>query len=297
MGGWQGSCGRDRTGAAFDIRARYVVGADGVRSRIARSVAAAVSEVGAADGAAQYAYYSGIPWTGIELYVAPGSFAGVFPTHDGEACIWVCNPATDAAEVRRRTSSRVDAFDELLGRTAPQLFERLRQARRTSPVRGMLRQPNQLRQAFGPGWALVGDAGYHRDAVTACGISDAFRDAELLAVALDRALRGDPDEPPRSAATSSSAIERSRTSSRSPAPGGLSARPDLHRTAEAAGRRHRRGGRGAGRSAGPRRPPGRDRLTTRRPGRRRCSDSDGLDTRPPQITRYQEMQHHDDHQR
>ena len=188
-----GVVGRDRTGAAFDIRARYVVGADGVRSRIARSVAAAVSEVGAADGAAQYAYYSGIPWTGIELYVAPRSFAGVFPTHDGEACIWVCNPATDAAEVRRRTSSRVDAFDELLGRTAPQLFERLRQARRTSPVRGMLRQPNQLRQAFGPGWALVGDAGYHHDAVTACGISDAFRDAELLAVALDRALRGDPD--------------------------------------------------------------------------------------------------------
>ena len=53
----------------------------------------------------------------------------------------------------------------------------------------MLRMPNQVRQAFGPGWALVGDAGYHRDAVTAHGISDAFRDAELLAVAMDQALR------------------------------------------------------------------------------------------------------------
>ena len=58
----------------------------------------------------------------------------------------------------------------------------------------MLRQPNQLRQAYGPGWALVGDAGYHHDAVTACGISDAFRDAELLAVALDQALCGDAEE-------------------------------------------------------------------------------------------------------
>jgi len=58
----------------------------------------------------------------------------------------------------------------------------------------MLRQPNQLRQAFGPGWALVGDAGYHRDAVTAYGISDAFRDAELLAVALDQALTGVAEE-------------------------------------------------------------------------------------------------------
>ncbi len=161
-----GVVGRDRTGAAFDIRARYVVGADGVRSRIARSVAAAVSEVGAADGAAQYAYYSGIPWTGIELYVAPGSFAGVFPTHDGEACIWVCNPATDAAEVRRRTSSRVDAFDELLGRTAPQLFERLRQARRTSRFEACCGSRTSCARRSVPGWALVGDAGYHHDAVT-----------------------------------------------------------------------------------------------------------------------------------
>jgi flavin-dependent dehydrogenase len=61
-------------------------------------------------------------------------------------------------------------------------------------VQGVLRQPNQVRQAFGPGWALVGDAGYYRDAVTAYGMSDAFRDAELLAVALDQALGGDAEE-------------------------------------------------------------------------------------------------------
>ena len=58
----------------------------------------------------------------------------------------------------------------------------------------MLRAPNQLRRAYGPGWALVGDAGYHRDPVTGHGLSDAYRDAELLAVALDEALRGDTDE-------------------------------------------------------------------------------------------------------
>ena len=189
-----GVVGHDRTGAPIRINARYVVGADGQRSRVARSVEAAASEVRGATGAAQYAYYSGIPWTGIELFVAARAFAGVFPTHDGEACIWVCTPSADAAEVRRRTVSRDDAFKALLSRSAPQLFERLRQAGRTSPVRGMLRQPNQLRQAYGPGWALVGDAGYQHDAVTACGISDAFRDAELLAVALDQALAGDSEE-------------------------------------------------------------------------------------------------------
>jgi flavin-dependent dehydrogenase len=186
--------GRDRAGARIEIGARYVIGADGLGSRVARSVGATINEAGQAGGAAQYAYYAGIPWSGIEFFVAAGSFAGVFPTHDGQACIWVCTPSADAKAVRRRTGSRVEAFGQLLERSAPELLVRLGQARRTSPVQGMLRQPNQLRQAFGPGWALVGDAGYYRDAITAYGISDAFRDAELLAVALDQALDGDGEE-------------------------------------------------------------------------------------------------------
>jgi flavin-dependent dehydrogenase len=183
-----GVYGHDRAGAPVELGARYVVGADGLGSRVAGLVGAAVTQARPAGGAAQYAYYAGVPWTGFEFFVAARSFAGVFPTHDGQACIWVCSPAADARAVRRGTRSRAEAFGELLERSAPQLAERLRRARRTSPVQGVLRQPNQLRQAFGPGWALVGDAGYYRDAVTACGISDAFRDAELLAVALDQAL-------------------------------------------------------------------------------------------------------------
>jgi flavin-dependent dehydrogenase len=190
-----GVSGQDRAGAPVQIGARYVIGADGLRSRVARSVGAPVTQARPAGGAAQYAYYTGIPWAGMEFFVAERSFAGVFPTHHGQACIWVCNPAADATAVRRRTGSRVEAFDQLLERSAPQLAERLGKARRTSPVHGMLRQPNQLRQAFGPGWALVGDAGYYRDAVTAYGISDAFRDAELLAVAVDQAL-GDAEQAP-----------------------------------------------------------------------------------------------------
>jgi flavin-dependent dehydrogenase len=183
-----GVYGHDRAGAPIDIAARYVIGADGLGSRVARSVGAAINQVRPGEGAAQYAYYTGIAWTGIELFVAERSLAGVFPTHHGQACIWICNPAADAKAVRRSSRSRVAAFGELLERSAPQLAQRLRHARQTSPVRGMLRLPNQVRQAVGPGWALVGDAGYHRDAVTGYGISDAFRDAELLAVALDQAL-------------------------------------------------------------------------------------------------------------
>jgi 2-polyprenyl-6-methoxyphenol hydroxylase-like FAD-dependent oxidoreductase len=189
-----GICGHDRGGAPVELGARFVVGADGLRSLVARQAGAAITEARPAGGAAQYAYYAGIPWPGMEFFLADRSFAGVFPTHDGQACIWVCTPSADARAARRRAGSRGEAFGELLKRSAPRLAERLAAARRTSPVQGVLRQPNQVRQAAGPGWALAGDAGYYRDAITAHGISDAFRDAELLAAALDRALGGGESE-------------------------------------------------------------------------------------------------------
>jgi flavin-dependent dehydrogenase len=189
-----GVYGHDSTGTAVDIDARFVVGADGLRSRVARSVGAELINDRGDDGAVQYAYYSGLSWNGIELIVADRALTGVFPTHDGQACIWICGPSTHAREARRRAASREDAFGAYLSRTAPDLASRLRTGRRTSPVTGMLRTPNIIRQAHGAGWALVGDAGYHRDAVTGHGLSDAYRDAELLAVSLHQALNGTTEE-------------------------------------------------------------------------------------------------------
>jgi 2-polyprenyl-6-methoxyphenol hydroxylase-like FAD-dependent oxidoreductase len=192
--GWAvGVYGHDRSGAPVDIAARFVVGADGLRSRVACAAGAEVIEDRGAPGAAQYAYFAGLPWQGIELIVADRALTGVFPTHHGEACVWICSPTADAHEARRNAASREDAFAAFLHRTAPELAARLRTGRRTSPVAGMLRTPNYLRTAHGPGWALVGDAGYHRDALTGHGLSDAYRDAELLATALHQALGGDLD--------------------------------------------------------------------------------------------------------
>jgi flavin-dependent dehydrogenase len=181
--------GHDHRGAPVDVLARFVIGADGLGSRIARVVGAAVTEDHGAPGATQYAYYTGPSWQGIELIVSERALAGVFPTHDNQACIWICSPTADARHGRRLARSREDTFTAHLHRAAPELAARLHHARRTSPVNGMLRAPNHLRRAYGPGWALVGDAGYHRDPVTGHGLSDAYRDAELLASALDQALR------------------------------------------------------------------------------------------------------------
>lgn len=176
-------------GGSFEIRARFVVGADGLRSRIARRVNAPVIEQRPSHSATHYAYFAG-NWPAMEYHLGEQSFAGVFPTNDGAACVWVCAPDGWALEHRRRQRTVTAAFLAMVEETSPGLAERLRDDTvATSTARGMMSIPNQIRQSFGDGWALVGDAGYHRDAITGHGISDAFRDAELLAAALDRALR------------------------------------------------------------------------------------------------------------
>jgi flavin-dependent dehydrogenase len=172
-----------------ELSARFVVGADGLGSRIARAVNAPRIADRGAPGAVVYAYYTGLPWPAIEFITRSGSFAGVFPTHHDEAVIWICLPTATALAARKNRSAEA-AFATLLEQAAPELAERLRDATRTSPVRGMLRAPNQIRQGVGAGWALVGDAAYHRDPVSGHGLSDAYRDAELLAVALHEALTG-----------------------------------------------------------------------------------------------------------
>jgi 2-polyprenyl-6-methoxyphenol hydroxylase-like FAD-dependent oxidoreductase len=189
-----GVYGHERTGAPVELDARFVIGADGLGSTVARSVGAEIIENRGDNGGVQYAYYADVPWHGIEMFIADRALAGVFPTHDGQACIWVGTPSADARAARRQATSRIEAFTAQLQLAAPDLAARLRTGRRTSSVTGMLRMPNVLRRAHGPGWALVGDTGYHRDAVTGYGLSDAYRDADLLTVALHQVLRGDVDE-------------------------------------------------------------------------------------------------------
>jgi flavin-dependent dehydrogenase len=188
-----GVVGHDAAGDPIEIDARVVVGADGLRSRIARAVDAPLQDERASSGAAHYAYVEG-DWPALEYHLGDGAFAGVFPTHDHSACIWVCAPDEWALARRRGHSTLDEAFEQMLRDAAPALAQRVEDAGRRSPARGMLRMPNFVRRPVGPGWALVGDAGYHRDAITGHGITDAFRDAELLADAIGAVLDGDVDE-------------------------------------------------------------------------------------------------------
>ena len=187
--------GRTTTGEVM-FPARFVIGADGRGSRIARSVGAEFIEVRGEDSATHYAYFSG-EWSALEYHLGDRSLAGVIPTNNGESCIWVCTPADVALHARRSHETIDAAFDALLEASSPELAVRLiTGATRRSTTRGIIGMPNHIRNPIGPGWALVGDAGYHRDAITGQGISNAFRDAELLATALDLVLCGDADERP-----------------------------------------------------------------------------------------------------
>ena len=176
-------------GTAVEQRARLVVGADGVRSRVTRSVDAAVTLAGPPTGATHYAYYHGLDWDAVEYFLGDRTFSGIFPTHDDQACVWVCLPAEDAAAVRA-AGDPATTFERLVAHASADLRARISGARRTSPARSATGLPNQARRPFGDGWVLVGDAGYHRDPITGHGITDAFRDAELAADAIHAALDG-----------------------------------------------------------------------------------------------------------
>jgi flavin-dependent dehydrogenase len=185
-----GVFGTRRSGELVRFGARFVVGADGLTSVIARSVGARVVDSRPTPGATAYAYYGGVEWDGVEFYLGKGVFAGIFPTNGGEAAIWVCTLADRIDAARHVWDSSAGALEGLITATVPQLAARLAAGHRTGPVHVNRRLPNHMLAPVGFGWALVGDAGYHRDPITGHGISDAFRDAELLAGALDRSLRG-----------------------------------------------------------------------------------------------------------
>lgn len=183
----QGVVVRDRSGATRELSASYVVGADGLRSRVARLVDAPIEEHVPGSTGIFCTYSLGGDWPAYEFHVARGAFAGVFPTNGG-ASLWLCRPLGELADLRTAGPARRDAFLGQLDVVAPDLATRARSTGIEPRVRGAVGLPNVLRMPTGPGWALVGDAGYHRDPITGHGMTDAFRDAELLTAALHRAL-------------------------------------------------------------------------------------------------------------
>ena len=189
-----GVLAHEADGTSRQLNARLVIGADGVRSRMAELFGARVRESYAPSGTCLYTYIGGVDRDGFEFHLGPQAFAGVFPTHHGEAAVWLIRPGNELASVLTAGAGRPEAWLRALQTSAPELAERVRSGTINAPVRGSVGLPNHVRRAAGSGWALVGDAGYHRDPITGHGLTDAFRDAELLAEAADAVLQANADE-------------------------------------------------------------------------------------------------------
>jgi flavin-dependent dehydrogenase len=132
-----------------------------------------------------YTYWSGLPVDGFEIVIRPDRGWAALPTNDGLTLLVVGWPAAEVAAFKSDVEANYLATLEM----APAFAERVRGATREDRFH-LGSVPNFFRKPFGPGWALVGDAGYNKDPITAQGISDAFLDAERCAAAIDDTFAG-----------------------------------------------------------------------------------------------------------
>lgn len=168
------------------VRARLVVGADGRRSTVAELVGAARYRVTPPGRVFAWAYYEGVAATEGRLRLGRiGDLALLATPTDGGLYLAGACPLQEA-----RAEFLADREQGLATgiSTWPELADLLKGARRVGPVRVVANWQGFLRQAAGPGWALLGDAGHFKDPTPAQGISDALRQAERLADAIGPAL-------------------------------------------------------------------------------------------------------------
>jgi 2-polyprenyl-6-methoxyphenol hydroxylase-like FAD-dependent oxidoreductase len=201
-----GVIAKDSNGVEVEFRGSLVVGADGLNSRIARAVVTPYRLHRPPVTFSFYAYWEGVPLEWFGSHRREGRLILEFPTHDHQTCIYVGWPRDQYDTVRGNVEANYLASIDLV----PELAERTRGGRRVTRIRGSNNLPNYYREPAGPGWALVGDAAYHKDPTTGMGMGDAFLGAELLAAAIDAERKGGACGPTRGLATYGDRLE-SRT--------------------------------------------------------------------------------------
>ena len=198
-----GIVGRDEHGRAFAVDAAIVVGADGARSTIANGVDAPIERAGSGATAVVYGYWTGLDADGYEWIYRRNVAAGIIPTNDDQACVFA------AASPDRIGAGGLDVLREILAQAAPDVAARVAAATAPSGVRSFRGRPGFIKRSWGSGWALVGDAGYWKDPISVHGLTDALRDAELLARAI---ASTEPDGPDRRDALADYQATRDRLS-------------------------------------------------------------------------------------
>jgi 2-polyprenyl-6-methoxyphenol hydroxylase-like FAD-dependent oxidoreductase len=177
--------GQGKDGVEVTEMARIVVGADGRESFIARTVGAEKYNVRKGATCGYYSYFSGIDCHAAEVYIQDSKAAFLFPTNDGRTCVVNEWPIAEFKTLRADIEGNVMRTFDAVGQG-----QRVRAGKREERWYGKQLGDSFYRKPFGPGWALVGDAGFYKDPILGQGINDAFRDAEALANAIDAGLTG-----------------------------------------------------------------------------------------------------------
>jgi 2-polyprenyl-6-methoxyphenol hydroxylase-like FAD-dependent oxidoreductase len=178
--------GQEASGRVVTEHAKVVIGADGRNSLLARTVQPAQYNEKPAVGPAFYSYWSGVGSSGFEVAARENCGMAAFPTHDDLTLVIVGLSPEEFDKARTDVEATFLRTLDL----APALGERVRSGTREERFHLATDLAGYFRTPFGPGWALVGDAGYHLHPITAQGITDAFLDAERLTSALDAAFTG-----------------------------------------------------------------------------------------------------------
>ena len=169
-------------GRRHRIEADIVIGADGLHSTVAQHVGAPRVVEGRHAAGALYSYWENLPVDGYYWRFQAGASIGAIPTNDGATCVFASLPSGRfRSEIQGDASS---AYRRVIREVSTELDGRLDEARQVEPIRGFGGHVGFIKRGSGNGWALVGDAGYFKDPATAHGITDALRDAELLARAI-----------------------------------------------------------------------------------------------------------------
>ena len=181
-GGVRGVVVQPESGWPMEIEANIVIGADGLHSTMARRLGAEVSRVGRSASAVVYGYWPDVPGDGYRWQFDTGVSAGIIPTNSGLTCIFASVPAARFAEVFKGDVGR--GHREVISVVAPDIAAAIAGRPPAAHLHGFPGERGFLRRAAGPGWALVGDAAYFKDPLTAHGITDALVEAEYLARAI-----------------------------------------------------------------------------------------------------------------
>ncbi len=177
-----GATMRNAGGVSRDVKASILIGADGRHSTVAESVGAQKYWVSEHCSAAMYGYFHGLHDEGFRWYYRPGVSVGAIPTNDGASCVFASLPTSRFR--RELPAGAKPMFDSIVSETSADFAAEVGRSTLRGRLRGFPGELGYFRQSFGPGWALVGDAGYFKDPITAHGITDALRDADLLARAV-----------------------------------------------------------------------------------------------------------------